>query len=1006
MDAVTNVLLGVLSNALYSLLISPLAAADVKRTLALLRSLKKDQPLMSTLQKASAGYAQSLNIRSPVSEEQVKLVLVSPGVESVLRQLYVARLSDSHSLGEHLDALKQEFSLVLSRSGAPGNKLKAEAIDYLFGGLVNACDRALTIAIDNGCLAAHEASSNVRHKVVLSELASIQRRIDILKKSDSTDITAFLNFEIKYRSQVAARHQFISPPHFEAARKVAIDKLYVAPTIVSLKDKKREEPLCLELRAFFSTITRTVLLGNPGGGKSTLSLRLCYDLAKQYEGRIVAGRELTPVLVILREYGAEKKSRGLSIIQFLEGKANSAYQVASPPGAFEYLLVAGRALVIFDGLDELTDTSYKQEISADIESFCNLYPDVSVLVTSREVGYQEAPLDTQTFELFRLADFDDKQIKEYVTKWFSADPELTPGEQTQKVKAFLKESAVVSDLRANPLMLALMCSIYRGEGYIPRNRPDVYEKCALMLFERWDKGRGINIDLPFEAHVHSTMKHLAYWIYSDTELQTGVTESALVVRAADYLLGMRYEQRDEAEHAAKVFITFCRGRAWVFSDVGTTRDGEHLYQFTHRTFLEYFTAAHLVRNYATPEQIKEVLFLRIGKGEWDVVAQLCFQLQNKNLEGAGDALLNSLLEDCVNKPANEMKNVLSFSARCIQFLVPRPKTVKAVTRAVLTAVISWATSTAKEASQRPELSEHAAIEILSPLLRTAVENRPVVMAATSEFLTNGINDSAYVEAVCATEIAMNLTIALNYVISDVSYSREIEQEWDRVIGHIAETCKTRIRELAEKSLIIGLILLWRGGWSISEFVQCHETQSLFQNVAYRVFAFVRGGPLAQWLVRIVLMGPYRQEWSANDPHLRLSQLSDLGDLFSSTSPPWCEVSQVKDIDIFYGPWLEQREKVDVTSPYLMDKLNASAKFAMFVVHAMYVEAGQKRSAAQIKNHANNHVIVMLGDLLLAREHGVMDDKLSKKLQATKFTPGQREQVVRWITKQVSFLAKG
>jgi hypothetical protein len=133
-------------------------------------------------------------------------------------------------------------------------------------------------------------------------------------------------------------------------------------------------------------------------------------------------------------------------------------------------------------------------------------------------------------------------------------------------------------------MLALMCNIYRGESYIPTNRPDVYEKCAVMLFERWDKGRGIRVTLPIEAHIRPAMMHLAHWIYADEALQSGVTEQRLVAKTTDYLCPKRFEDRDEAEGAAKQFIEFCRGRAWVFTDTGTTKEGDRLYQFTHRTF--------------------------------------------------------------------------------------------------------------------------------------------------------------------------------------------------------------------------------------------------------------------------------------------------------------------------------------------------------------------------------------------------------------------------------------
>jgi predicted NACHT family NTPase len=39
---------------------------------------------------------------------------------------------------------------------------------------------------------------------------------------------------------------------------------------------------------------------------------------------------------------------------------------------------------------------------------------------------------------------------------------------------------------------------------------------------------------------------------------------------------------------------------WVFSEVGTTADGEKLYAFTHRTFMEYFAAGDLAAISDTP----------------------------------------------------------------------------------------------------------------------------------------------------------------------------------------------------------------------------------------------------------------------------------------------------------------------------------------------------------------------------------------------------------------------
>src|SRR5437764_7478231 len=97
------------------------------------------------------------------------------------------------------------------------------------------------------------------------------------------------------------------------------------------------------------------------------------------------------------------------------------------------------------------ETNFRREVTAATESFCELYPSVPVLVTSREVGYEQAPLDSSRFEVFRLSEFDDDQVRDYASKWFAADKDLTREQQQQKAAAFLEESQTVPDLRSNPL---------------------------------------------------------------------------------------------------------------------------------------------------------------------------------------------------------------------------------------------------------------------------------------------------------------------------------------------------------------------------------------------------------------------------------------------------------------------------------------------------------------------------------------------------------------------------
>ena len=364
--------------------------------------------------------------------------------------------------------------------------------------------------------------------------------------------------------------------------------------------------------------------------------------------------------------------------------------------------------------------------------------------------------------LFRSDPFNDAQVDEYVKKWFACDLELTETQRTEKAASFIRESHSVPDLRTNPLMLALMCNIYRGENYIPRNRPDVYEKCAVMLFEKWDKSRGIQVPLPFEAHVRPAMMHLAHWVFSQEALLGGVTETALIDKCTEYLCPRRYEDVEEARRAATEFIEFCRGRAWVFTDTGTTRTGERLYQFTHRTFLEYFTAAHLVRTHATPQELGEILFPRICAREWDVVAQLSFQLQNKHIEGAGDALLRSTLAlGATVSNSAQRTSLLSFACRTLEFLVPSPSVTRELVRAAFDHLITTlaerppasVSGRRLDFDQRDELL----VEMIGPLLSCAEENRQPVSREVQEQLQQSLSSKQMIRAAISAQAAMNLS---------------------------------------------------------------------------------------------------------------------------------------------------------------------------------------------------------------------------------------------------------
>jgi len=953
-----------------------------------------ESQLDNVLEGATSALARFAS-KSGWSAEELRIFLASPDVDAVARQLYAIGLDPDRG-SELMERLHGSFIARLSLGLGRPQKDILDVGEEIFRALQVGCKHALQVAIAGGILSAHEAMSAQRTHMLLDELASIQRTLDLLSAQKSPNIQATLEFEDRYRTQVANRHAHITPPHFDAIRKIPIDDLYVTPHF-SMQSLRKEEPGAgIVLSEFLAMLYRAVLLGNPGGGKSTLALKVCHDLATRRNERLLAGRQVIPILVLLRDYGAEKKTHSCSIVQFIETTASSKYQLNPPDGAFEYLLVTGRAMVIFDGLDELLDTSYRQEISGDVESFCGLYPTVPVLVTSREVGYEQAPLDGSQFDCFRLADLSEGQVQEYSGKWFSLDSDLSAVEQNQKATAFVRESEIVADLRANPLMLALMCNIYRGESYIPRNRPEVYEKCATMLFERWDKSRGILVTLPFEAHISPAIKHLAYWIYSDESLQGGVTETRLVAQATDYLTKWRFENRNEAEYAAREFIEFCRGRAWVFTDTGTTREGERLYQFTHRTFLEYFAAAHLVRTHSTPDTLADILLPHLQKREWDIVAQLAIQLQHKNYEGAGDDILSRLVEQATKSDSTTAWNLLSFASRSLGFLVPRPAVARQIAIACVQYCLKWVPQTRSKDILMGD-PHQAVFEAAWPLLDAASENRTVIANTLEKTLIDAAGSAQGLELVHVFELA---SICARIGGRHAS----LDQIWQGMVDRLFEAREPQARSASQRSFSVAYNAFWMRKIRLSEIIQWHGAGALFRP-AHLSLLNGRLEDIADGLLHRLARHTAGKRWGT-PPDSVPSILGEVGEMLLSIPPPWIKHKAEAAGPNQFWRWHRFVDEDNATIP--IPRLDSTQLFGAFLLFAAVLEAcSDKNPALQVIQKNSVGSLQRLQRLLLAWDatQGVDPKEVEQSISECGFNDAQANFARDWIASRISLVAK-
>ncbi len=628
---------------------------------------RRARQLDEAISRAAVGLAEAE--RSPdVPPAFWATLLGSDEVRTLVQDLFVFTLDET---GPSTSGIRRLF-LTTVGDAANDRSLRRDAIDAeaVFDQISKSIDTILNAAIAANVLAAHEIKSVARHRVVEARLEAIEQQV-----SSSTPPAAWTDyqaFEEQLRAEVALRYSKLEPPNVLGRERVPLGRLFVPPLLSA--GTRGDEDQTVSLGTFVSTIDRRVTLGNPGAGKSTLAAKVCHDLARDYGRRPVNSRHRTPWSVELRRFAGTPSGARTSLVEYFSYWARASYQLQVPGGRVRLAVVARPAAGCVRWARRASRQSLRQDVRNEVESFCRRYPSAPVLVTSRRVGYHQAPLDEDVFDTVELRDFDEERVERYAAQWFDLRLADEPKDDRRAhARRFISDSSVAGELRNNPLLLALLASLHRGPGSIPKNLPDVYDSCASLLFSTWDKHRGINAVLPFAEHVRPALRELAWWIFTTPSLSGGVTRPQAVAQTAAYLGQRRFGDPDRARAAAEDFVDFCRGRAWVFTDQGSTAAGEDLFGFTHRTFLEFFAAEHLAFRKQSAEDLVAELVPHIAKEQWDVVALIALQIKARSYPDGADDVMAALLDAARSYRGPELLAVVAFMLRLLRSAIPSPK---------------------------------------------------------------------------------------------------------------------------------------------------------------------------------------------------------------------------------------------------------------------------------------------------------------------------------------------
>ena len=146
-------------------------------------------------------------------------------------------------------------------------------------------------------------------------------------------------------------------------------------------------------------------------------------------------------------------------------------------------LSQGSALLLVDGLDEVSDPAARASFARQLDQIHRAYPEAPMVITSRIVGYREMGYRIRgEVEHLTVADLSTEDKDDFARRWCGL---VERGERREAAAADLIHDIHSSDrierLTGNPMLLTTMALIKRKIGKLPQRRVELYEKTVEVL---------------------------------------------------------------------------------------------------------------------------------------------------------------------------------------------------------------------------------------------------------------------------------------------------------------------------------------------------------------------------------------------------------------------------------------------------------------------------------------------------------------------------------------------
>ena len=452
------------------------------------------------------------------------------------------------------------------------------------------------------------------------------------------------------------------------SRRLKLENIFVPLYLERIRESQRDPSLATEedsqevdraerqpVGEVLSEYSRLAILAAPGGGKTTLLKRLAIAYAFPDRSGLIddnlPDKSWLPLFIRCRQLGDMVKSPISDILSAIPKRAEMGDLTEAFSLLVSRVLRSGEALLLVDGLDEISDEGARVSFVNQLRTFLATYPNVNIVVTSREAGFRivGGALSAHC-KHYKVADFDDDDIMRLTLAWHkevvgdSAEVRL----DAEKLAKIISGSDRVRQLAKNPLLLTTLLLVNRWVGQIPTRRSVLYGKAIEMLLMTW------NVEVHDPIDQEEAIPQLAFVAF--TMMNDGV--QSISSRRLNEILLLARAQMPEVLGYARLSVSEFIQRVEFRSSllILSGREIEQgtlypMYEFRHLTFQEYLAAKAVVDGYY-PDRKDDDTLLTVLKPhlvdvQWKEVVPIAAVLAGRNVQ----PLIGHLIELCKKSPS-------------------------------------------------------------------------------------------------------------------------------------------------------------------------------------------------------------------------------------------------------------------------------------------------------------------------------------------------------------------